>query len=155
MHNLYKNKHNSYGILYVVATPIGNINDITYRAVEVLSKVDLIATEDTRHSKKLLSFYGINTRQISYHKHNESKRSDYLIDFLTNGKNVALVSDAGTPCISDPGYRIINAANISGLNVITIPGPSSAIAALSISGLTMNITIFINQLKYITQKKLS
>ena len=138
MHNLYKNKHNSYGILYVVATPIGNINDITYRAVEVLSKVDLIATEDTRHSKKLLSFYGINTRQISYHKHNESKRSDYLIDFLTNGKNVALVSDAGTPAISDPGDTLIIKAHKNNILVSPIPGACSVISALCASGYGSN-----------------
>jgi len=134
LHNLYKNKHNSYGILYVVATPIGNINDITYRAVEVLSKVDLIATEDTRHSKKLLNFYGIKTRQISYHKHNESKRSDYLIDFIINGKNVALVSDAGTPTISDPGDKLIEMALKNNISVSPIPGACSVISALCVSG---------------------
>ena len=104
MHIISTKKQSNYGTLYVVATPIGNINDITYRAVKVLSNVYIIATEDTRHSKKILNYFGIKTKQISYHKHNEAERCDYLIKLLLEGKDIALVSDAGTPSISDPEF---------------------------------------------------
>ena len=131
MHNILNKSH---GVLYVVATPIGNLNDITSRAISVLSEVDIIATEDTRHSKKLLNQYHIKTRQISYHKFNEKKRTSKLIDLLLDGKNIALISDAGTPSISDPGDVLIKEAHINNIVVSPIPGPSSVISAISASG---------------------
>ena len=114
MHNILNKSH---GVLYVVATPIGNLNDITNRAISVLSEVDIIATEDTRHSKKLLNQYHIKTKQISYHKFNEKKRTSKLIDLLLDGKNIALISDAGTPSISDPGDILIKEAHINNIVV--------------------------------------
>mgnify|MGYP001355878440 CR=1 FL=1 len=123
------------GTLYIVSTPIGNLKDITSRSLEVLENVDLIAAEDTRITKRLLNHFDIKNNFISYNDYNENKKYQYLLDVLKDNKNVAIVSDAGTPCISDPGYRIVNAANLLGFPVVTIPGPSSAIAALSISGL--------------------
>ncbi|VAW99210.1 16S rRNA (cytidine(1402)-2'-O)-methyltransferase [hydrothermal vent metagenome] len=121
--------------LYIVATPIGNLGDITYRAVEILSTVKLIAAEDTRHSRKLLSHYGINTKCIAIHEHNEQKAHKELIEFIKQGNSVALISDAGTPLISDPGYILVQQAIVAGIKVIPIPGPSAVIAALSVSGL--------------------
>jgi 16S rRNA (cytidine1402-2'-O)-methyltransferase len=123
------------GILYVVATPIGNLGDITSRALEVLSQVDCIAAEDTRVARRLLSHFNINNRCVSYHDKNEIYRANELINLLCEGSSVALVSDAGTPCISDPGYRIVNLAKKTGVEVVSIPGPSAVTAALSISGL--------------------
>ena len=123
------------GTLYIVATPIGNLKDITKRSLEVLKNVDLIAAEDTRITKRLLNHFDIKNNLISYNDYNENTKYEYLLDILKSNKDIAVVSDAGTPCISDPGYRIVNAANILGFNVVTIPGPNSAIAALSISGL--------------------
>ena len=153
MHKFNKKKHNNYGTLYVVATPIGNINDITYRAVDVLSNVQLIATEDTRHSKKILNFYGIKTKQISYHKHNELERSGYLIDLLTKGDSIALISDAGTPSISDPGDVVISEAHKRSIKVSPIPGASSVISAISASGQAANDFKFIGFLpRKISQK---
>ena len=153
MHNFDKKKHSNYGILYVVATPIGNINDITYRAVDILSKVYLIATEDTRHSKKILNFYGIKTKQISYHKYNENKRSEYLIDLLIKGESIALISDAGTPSISDPGDILISEAHKKNIMVSPVPGASSVISAISASGQASNDFKFIGFLpKKISQK---
>tara|TARA_B100000767_G_scaffold275494_1_gene312787 strand:+ start:3892 stop:4767 length:876 start_codon:yes stop_codon:yes gene_type:complete len=153
LHKFNKKKHNNYGTLYVVATPIGNINDITYRAVDVLSKVQLIATEDTRHSKKILNFYGIKTKQISYHKHNELERSGYLIDLLTKGDSIALISDAGTPSISDPGDVVISEAHKRSIKVSPIPGASSVISAISASGQAANDFKFIGFLpRKISQK---
>lgn len=153
MHNIDQKKHNNYGILYVVATPIGNINDITYRAIDVLSKVHLIATEDTRHSKKILNFYGIKTKQISYHKYNELERSKYLIDLLVKGESIAIISDAGTPSISDPGDILISAAHKKNIMVSPVPGASSVISAISSSGQASNDFKFIGFLpKKISQK---
>ena len=153
MHNIDQKKHNNYGILYVVATPIGNINDITYRAVDVLSKVHFIATEDTRHSKKILNFYGIKTKQISYHKYNELERSKYLIDLLVKGESIAIISDAGTPSISDPGDILISAAHKKNIMVSPVPGASSVISAISSSGQASNDFKFIGFLpKKISQK---
>jgi 16S rRNA (cytidine1402-2'-O)-methyltransferase len=123
------------GTLYLVATPIGNLADITYRAVEVLQEVDLIACEDTRHTRKLLQHYGITTGTISYHEHNEEQRALQLIDLLKQGSNIAVVSDAGTPSISDPGFRLVRAAIEHELPVVPIPGPSALIAALIAAGL--------------------
>src|SRR6267143_1249309 len=123
------------GILYVVSTPIGNLEDITHRAIRVLGEVDLIACEDTRHTHKLLQHYGISTKTISYHEHNEQERSGELIDLLLRGTNLAVVSDAGTPGISDPGFRLIRLAVAKDVQVVPIPGPSALITALVASGL--------------------
>jgi 16S rRNA (cytidine1402-2'-O)-methyltransferase len=123
------------GILYVVATPIGNLEDITYRAVRVLTEVDLVAAEDTRHSRRLLDHYAIKTRLISCHEHNEQERSVELIPRLQAGENIALISDAGTPAIADPGYRLVRACRQAGVEVVSVPGCNALIAGLSISGL--------------------
>lgn len=123
------------GVLYIIATPIGNLEDITFRAVRTLKEVDLIAAEDTRHSRKLLSHFGIATQLTAYHDHNERLKSDFLLSQLREGKSLALITDAGTPCIADPGYRIVQAAVAAGIRVIPIPGPSAVMAALSAAGL--------------------
>jgi len=123
------------GTLYIVSTPIGNLEDITFRAVEILKKVDIIACEDTRHTKSLLSRYNIQGSLTSYFEHNKIKKSKDLLDLLSDGKEIALVSDAGTPGISDPGYRILKDAIDNGIEVVPIPGPSAAIVALTLSGM--------------------
>jgi len=123
------------GTLYVVATPIGNLEDISYRAVRVLKEADLIACEDTRHTAKLLHHYGIDKPTISYHEHNEAARAEELVAKLELGLNVAQVSDAGMPGISDPGYRVIKLAIERGVPVVPIPGASALVAALAASGL--------------------
>jgi len=123
------------GTLYVVATPIGNLEDLTHRAVRILKEVDLIACEDTRHTRKLLNHYGIKTKTVSYHEHNEREQALKLIDAIKSGTNVAVVSDAGTPGISDPGFRVINAALEQGVEVVPVPGPTALISALVASGL--------------------
>ena len=123
------------GTLYLIATPIGNLEDITHRAVRLLGEVEVIACEDTRHTKKLLNHYGINTRTISYHEHNERERSRELIERLKSGADVAVVSDAGTPGISDPGFRLARIAINSGVQVVPVPGASALISALVASGL--------------------
>jgi 16S rRNA (cytidine1402-2'-O)-methyltransferase len=123
------------GILFVVSTPIGNLDDITIRALETLRRVSLIAAEDTRRTRKLLSRFDIHTPLVSYFEHNEVKRLDKLLAHLKRGKEIALVSDAGTPAISDPGYRLIQKVIEQGIPVAPIPGPSAVIAALSVSGL--------------------
>ncbi|HYV09851.1 MAG TPA: 16S rRNA (cytidine(1402)-2'-O)-methyltransferase [Pyrinomonadaceae bacterium] len=123
------------GTLYLVATPIGNLADITHRALQVLSEVDLIACEDTRHTHKLLNHYGINTKTISYHEHNEQQRATELIDRLKQGTSIAVVSDAGTPSISDPGFRLVRAAIENEIVVVPVPGPSALITALIAAGL--------------------
>ena len=123
------------GTLYVVGTPIGNLNDITFRALEVLKTVDLIACEDTRQTLKLLNHYGIKRKLTSYHKFNESKKCNGLIKELKNGKNIAIVTDAGTPCISDPGYILVKEAHINDIEVIGIPGASASVTSLSVSGM--------------------
>ena len=122
------------GKLYVVSTPIGNLEDITLRAIDTLKSVDLIAAEDTRHTKILLDRYGINTPTTSYFEYNKVRKTDYLLNLLKEGKSVALVSDAGTPGISDPGYKIIRLCIDSGIAVVPIPGPSGFLTALTISG---------------------
>jgi len=123
------------GTLYLVATPIGNLSDITHRALQVLRDVDLIACEDTRHTQKLLNHYGITTKTISYHEHNEQQRAVKLIDQLKQGGNIAVVSDAGTPAISDPGFRLVRAAIENEVPVVPVPGPSALISALIAAGL--------------------
>jgi 16S rRNA (cytidine1402-2'-O)-methyltransferase len=122
------------GILYVVATPIGNLEDITLRALRVLREVDLIACEDTRQTAKLLSHYQIQKPTTSYHEHNEAERAEALVEQLQAGKQIAIVSDAGTPCISDPGYRLVRLARQRQIRVVPIPGACSFVAALSASG---------------------
>lgn len=123
------------GTLYLVATPIGNLADITHRAIDVLTNVAVIACEDTRHTRKLLQHYGISTKTVSYHEHNEQERARQLIDVLREGKDVAVVSDAGTPSISDPGFRLVRAAIENNVSVVPVPGPSALISALIAAGL--------------------
>lgn len=123
------------GNLYIVSTPIGNLSDISFRALETFKKVDYIACEDTRITKKILYHYDIKSNLIVYNDINERKVENKILKSMLNGENVALVSDAGTPCISDPGYRLINSCYKNHIKVLSIPGPSSVIAALSISGL--------------------
>ncbi len=125
----------STGTLYIVATPIGNLEDISFRAVRILGEVDLIAAEDTRHSRKLLSHYGISRPLTSYFDHNKEFKGNYILDKLKEGLSVALISDAGTPCISDPGYQLTRDAAACGIPVVPVPGPSAVIAALSAAGL--------------------
>lgn len=122
------------GNLYLVSTPIGNLDDITFRAVKTLKDVDIIACEDTRNTKKLLSRYNIKNELVSYHEHNEAKRSEELFEKIKSGKNIAIVSDAGTPCISDPGFKIVRLAVDNDINVIPVPGASALICALAVSG---------------------
>jgi 16S rRNA (cytidine1402-2'-O)-methyltransferase len=129
-------------MLYIVSTPIGNLKDITYRAVETLKNVFLIAAEDTRHTKILLDHYGIKTPTTSYFEHNESKKSNYILSLFQEGKDIALVSDAGTPGISDPGFTLIRLAQENNIPVTIIPGACAAIAALSASGLPSHAFIF-------------
>jgi len=121
--------------LYLVATPIGNLGDISQRAIEVLSAVDLIAAEDTRHSQRLLNHLGIRTKMQAYHEHNEATQAERLINRLQQGSSVALISDAGTPLVSDPGYRLLEQAHQHDIKVVPIPGACAAIAAMSASGL--------------------
>jgi 16S rRNA (cytidine1402-2'-O)-methyltransferase len=123
------------GTLFIVATPIGNLEDLSSRARQTLADVDLIAAEDTRHTGRLLSHFGVKTRLFALHDHNEADRSAMVIGQLQSGKSVALVSDAGTPLISDPGYRLVQAAHEAGITVSPIPGPSALTAALSVAGL--------------------
>jgi 16S rRNA (cytidine1402-2'-O)-methyltransferase len=128
--------------LFIVATPIGNLEDITFRAVRILAEVDLIAAEDTRKTKILLTKYSINTLLTSYHKFNIKSKTPHLIRLLREGKNIALVSDAGMPGISDPGYEIIRASVDQNIRVEPIPGPSAAITALAVSGLKTDRFVF-------------
>ncbi len=129
-------------MLYIVATPIGNLKDITLRAIEILKSVDLIAAEDTRHSKILTNHYNITTPLTSYYEHNKLTKGEYLLSLLKEGKDVALISDAGTPGISDPGFSIINLAIKDNIPVCAIPGPSALITGLVVSGLPTDKFIF-------------
>jgi len=131
-----------YGKLYIVPTPIGHLADMTYRAVQTLQDVQLIAAEDTRHTKKLLNHYEISTPLISYHEHNEQERSDQLIDQLVNGEHIALVSDAGMPGISDPGHILIQRAIAAEIAIIVLPGANAALTALIGSGLSTDKFLF-------------
>ncbi len=130
------------GTLYLVATPIGNLEDITYRAVRTLREADLIACEDTRQTRKLLERYGIAKPLVSYHEHNEAARTEELLSKLEGGASVALVSDAGMPLVSDPGYRVVNAAIRAGIRVEPVPGPSAFVTALAASGLATDAFCF-------------
>ncbi len=121
--------------LYIVATPIGNLDDITFRAIEILKTVDVILAEDTRHSKRLLDYYDIATPMRAFHEHNETQKTATVINELLSGKNMALISDAGTPLISDPGYVLVSEAKKAGADVVPIPGPSAIISALSVAGI--------------------
>lgn len=129
--------------LYIVSTPIGNLEDITLRALNVLKQVDLIACEDTRTTKKLLSRYQIQKPLTSYHEHNEIEKAKELLSMLQEGHSIALVTDAGTPGVSDPGYRIVKLASENGVQIFSVPGPSAAVAALSISGLPTSSFTFL------------
>ena len=130
------------GTLYIVATPIGNLEDITLRALRVLREVDLIAAEDTRHSRKLLTHFGISKPLTSYFDHNKSVKGAAILAKLQEGLSVALVTDAGTPCISDPGYQLVRDAIAAGIPVVPLPGPCAAMAALSASGLPSDTFLF-------------
>jgi 16S rRNA (cytidine1402-2'-O)-methyltransferase len=130
------------GKLFVVGTPIGNLDDLSPRAREVLAAANVIAAEDTRHTRGLLSRIGVEARLIAYHEHNEDERVDELLERLASGAHVALVSDAGTPLISDPGWRLVNAARAAGFDVVPVPGPSAAVVALSAAGLPTDRFIF-------------
>ena len=130
------------GVLYVVATPIGNLEDITLRALKILKTVDLIAAEDTRHSGRLLRHYEIKRPLQAYHEHNEARITLQLVQVLQTGRSVALISSAGTPCVSDPGYRLVRAALQAGFAVVPVPGVCAAITALSASGLPTNGFVF-------------
>ncbi len=126
---------NRHGVLYVVATPIGNLQDLSPRALQVLRDVALIAAEDTRHSKKLLTHFGIATPLLSLHEHNERDVTGSILHKLNSGLDIALVSDAGTPLISDPGFHLVRAARQAGIRVAPVPGPAALVAALSVAGL--------------------
>ena len=130
------------GRLFVIATPIGNLDDITMRAVKVLESVDIIAAEDTRHSKTLLQHFGIRTPMIPLHEHNEKRQVPCLVRQLEEGQSIGLISDAGTPLISDPGFRLVRAAHDSGIPPVPVPGPSALAAMLSVAGLPVDHFIF-------------
>ncbi len=131
------------GTLYIIGTPIGNLEDLTLRALRVLKEVDVIACEDTRHTRTLLTHYGINRPLVSYHEQNEHQRAAELLRRLEDGTSVALVSDAGTPALSDPGYVIVHEATARGIPVVAVPGPSAVTAALAVSGLPTDRFVFL------------
>jgi len=130
------------GTLYIIATPIGNRGDMGSRAISVLKQVDLIAAEDTRHSKILLQYYNIDSPMQAYHEHNEEQATPKLVERLLAGENIALISDAGTPLLSDPGYRLVKAAHEAAIKVSAVPGACAAVAALSVSGLATDRFLF-------------
>lgn len=138
------------GVLYLVSTPIGNLEDITLRALNTLKAVDVIAAEDTRHTAKLLAHYGISTRLVSCHEHNENERAEEFAGRLMGGASIAFVSDAGTPSVSDPGFRLVSTLIAKGLDVVPIPGVSAAVAALSVSGLPTDSFVFVG---FLSRKK--
>tara|TARA_B100001057_G_scaffold341762_1_gene342627 strand:- start:1095 stop:1787 length:693 start_codon:yes stop_codon:yes gene_type:complete len=140
----------SFGKLFVVGTPIGNLADITYRAVDTLNSVDFIFAEDTRVSKKLLNHYKIDKKIYSYHDHSKDSEVEKLTNLLENGNDVALISDAGTPTVSDPGYRLIRECVKKGVDIVPIPGPSAVTAALSVAGLPSDSFTFVG---FLPQKK--
>ena len=140
----------SFGKLFVVGTPIGNLADITYRAVDTLNSVDFIFAEDTRVSKKLLNHYKIDKKIYSYHDHSKDSEVEKLTNLLENGNDVALISDAGTPTVSDPGYRLIRECVKKGIDIVPIPGPSAVTAALSVAGLPSDSFTFVG---FLPQKK--
>ncbi len=142
-----------FGSLYIVPTPIGNLSDISSRALDILAEVDLIAAEDTRHSSRLLGHYQIATRTISMHAHNEHQRTNLLVEKLKKGESIALISDAGTPLISDPGYTLVNTCREQGLSVIALPGPCALTTALSASGLPTDVFTFFGFLPVKQQAK--
>ncbi len=131
------------GILYLVATPIGNLEDMTFRAIRTLKEVDVVYAEDTRHTLKLWSHFDIRTHLESLHEHNEKQRVEKIVEELKSGRNIALVSDAGTPAISDPGYPLVRACREQGIDVVPIPGACAAVAALSASGLPTDRFVFL------------
>jgi 16S rRNA (cytidine1402-2'-O)-methyltransferase len=131
------------GQLFLIATPIGNLEDITLRALRILKEVDAIACEDTRHTQKLLNHYGIHKRLVSYHEHNEITRASELVSEMENGANIALVTDAGTPLVSDPGHRLVALCVKHGIRIVPIPGASAALAALAASGLPADRALFV------------
>ncbi|AMM39858.1 protein belonging to Uncharacterized protein family UPF0011 [Candidatus Desulfofervidus auxilii] len=131
------------GTLYVIATPIGNLEDITLRALRILKTVDLIVAEDTRKTRKLLSHYGIKRPMLSYREENKEKQGKKILELLKKGKNVAIVSDAGTPCISDPGVHLVNLSFQMGIKIVPLPGPSALITALSVCGLPIQPFVFL------------
>jgi 16S rRNA (cytidine1402-2'-O)-methyltransferase len=133
---------NTFGTLYIVATPIGNLQDITFRAIETLKSVSLIVAEDTRHSQPLLQHYAINTKILTLHEHNERESTEKLLNQLKQGLSIALISDAGTPLISDPGFHLVKAARAGGIKVVPLPGPCAAIAAMSVSGVATDRFVF-------------
>ncbi len=145
--------HLTKGSLYIVSTPIGNLEDISIRAIRILKEVDLIAAEDTRHTGILLKHFGIQTPLTSYFQGNELKKKEFILSNLRQGHHVALVSDAGTPGISDPGFRLIRAAIEDQISIVPIPGPSAVIAALSISGLPTDAFLFRGFLPHKSKKK--
>ena len=130
------------GKLYIVPTPIGNLEDMTFRAIKILQTVDMIAAEDTRHTKRLLNHFDVNTPMISYHQHNENARTEELMTDILKGKSIALVSDAGMPVVSDPGYQLIRSAIKKGIDVIVLPGANAALCALVGSGLSTENFLF-------------
>lgn len=131
------------GVLYVVATPIGNLEDITYRAVRILKEVDLIICEDTRHSRILFNKYEIRNNYISYHQHSKVVKTDFIIKSLKDGKNIAMISDAGTPGVCDPGEKLIEEAVLNEIQIVPIPGPSALAAVISITGFSTDSFLFL------------
>ncbi len=143
------------GTLYVVATPIGNLKDITLRAIEVLQNCDLVACEDTRHSQRLFQAHNINTKTLALHQHNENHGSTHIINMILGGDNIALISDAGTPLISDPGYPLLQLAHQHKIPVVPIPGPSAMIALLSVAAINTNPFVFHGFLPPKSQQRLT